>query len=173
MAYSDYGAFVFLNGKRRRDKEDVGVYDTDEASLPSGLRVYANLAKLSESGDWGWFKNSHHGVMGDGRVRVGCYKQGWPEIYEWEDGKDEPTKYTFDDLSRKFGWDDYVEYEHGGNRYEDDEYDKEFDFLGWHFHFWGDLGGGTPRYGATMSRDGETWDCDYDYMFGAGFDDIH
>ena len=33
MAYSDYGAFVYLNGERRTDKEDVGVYDTDEASL--------------------------------------------------------------------------------------------------------------------------------------------
>lgn len=33
MAYSDYGAFVHLNAKRRRDKEDVGVYDTDEGSL--------------------------------------------------------------------------------------------------------------------------------------------
>lgn len=38
MAYSDYGSFVYLNGERRADKEDVGVYDTDEASLPSGLR---------------------------------------------------------------------------------------------------------------------------------------
>ncbi len=49
MAYSDYGAFVYLNGERRTDKEDVGVYDTDEASLPSGLRVYANsLARSAE-----------------------------------------------------------------------------------------------------------------------------
>lgn len=40
MAYNDYGAFVYLNGKRRTDKEDVGVYDVDEAYLPSGLRVY-------------------------------------------------------------------------------------------------------------------------------------
>lgn len=38
MAYSDYGAFVYLNGERRTDKEDVGVYDTDEGSLPTGLR---------------------------------------------------------------------------------------------------------------------------------------
>lgn len=45
MAYSDYGAFVYLNGERRTDKEDVGVYDTDEASLPTGLRVYANIMK--------------------------------------------------------------------------------------------------------------------------------
>lgn len=82
-----------------------------------------------------------------------------------------PTKYTFDDLSRKFGWDDYEEY--GDTRYAADKYDKEFDFLGWHFHFWGDDNDDTPRYGATMSRDGETWECDYDCMFGAGFDDIH
>ena len=109
--------------------------------------------------------------MGDGNVRVGCYKQGWPEVYEWEDGKDKPTVYTFDDLSRKFGWNDYEEY--GDTRYAADEYDEEFDFLGWHFHFWGDNLGGTPSYGATMSCDGETWECDYDFMFGAGFDDIH
>ena len=156
MAYGDYGSFVYLNGKRRADKEDVGVYDTDEASLPTGLRVYANIMKHG-GGGCEWFEFSHHGVMGDGSVRVGCYKQGWPEVYEWEDGEDKPTQYTFDDLSRKFGWDYY----------------EEFDFLGWHFHFWGNDSDGTPRYGATMSRDGETWECDYDCMFGAGFDDIH
>lgn len=60
-----------------------------------------------------------------------------------------------------------------GERYAADEYDREFDFLGWHFHFWGDDCGDTPKYGATMSRDGETWGCKYDYMYGAGFDDIH
>lgn len=116
MAYSDYGAFVYL---------------------------------MDGGGEW--FEFSHHGVMGDGSVRVGCYKQGWPEVYEWEDGKDKPTIYTFDDLSRKFGWDDYEEY--GDTRLVADEYDEEFDFLGWHFHFWGDDTGGTPRYGATMSRE--------------------
>lgn len=169
MAYSDYGAFVYLNGERRTDKEDVGVYDTDEASLPAGLRVFANIMKRNGGGEW--FESSHHGVMGDGSVRVGCYKQGWPEVYEWEDGKDEPTRYTFDDLSRKFGWDGYEEY--GDRRYETDEYNEEFDFLGWHFHFYGNDFDETPRYSANMSRDGETWECDYDYMFGAGFDDIH
>ena len=78
MAYSDYGSFVYINGERRTDKEDVGVYDTDEASLPSGLRVYANIMK--HSGGCEWFEFSHHGVMGDGSVRVGCYKQYWPEV---------------------------------------------------------------------------------------------
>lgn len=157
MAYGDYGAFVYLNGERRTDKEDVGVYDTDEDSMKRG------------GGEW--FEFPHHGVMGDGSVRVGCYKQGWPEVYEWEVGKDKPTRYTFDDLSRKFGWNDYVKY--GGKRHAADEYEKEFDFLGWHFHFWGNDSDDTPRYGATMSCDRETWVCDYDCMFGAGFDDIH
>lgn len=169
MAYSDYGAFVYLNGERRTDKEDVGVYDTDEACLPSGLRVLANHMKLNDGGEW--FESSHHGVLGDGRVRVGCYKQGWPELYEWEDGKDEPTQYTFDDFSRKFGWDDYEEY--NGRRFAPDEYDKEFDFLGCHFRFRGDDNGGTPKYWATMICDREIWDCEYDYWFGAGFDDDH
>ena len=169
MAYSDYGAFVYLNGERRTDKEDVGVYDADEACLPSGLRVFANLMKLN--GDGKWFESSHHGVLGDGRVRVGCYKQGWPELYEWEDDKDEPTQYTFDNLSRKFWWDDYIEY--SGRRFAPEEYDKEFDFLGYHFHFSGDDNGGTPKYCATMISDGEIWNCQYDYWFGAGFDDLH
>lgn len=168
MAYSDYGAFVSLNGKRRTDKEDVGVYDTDEASLPSGLRVYANI--LKHHGDCEWFERSHHGVMGDGSVRVGCYKQGWPEVYVWEDGRDKPNQYTFDDLSRKFGWDDFDEY--GGIRYAQGAYHKEFDFHGWHFTFDGDDYGGTPKYSAEMERDGEHWECDYDYMFGAGISDF-
>lgn len=171
MAYNDYGAFVYLNGERRNDKEDVGVYDTDEAQLPHGMRVWANIMKNIDSGEDKWWKRSHHGVMGDGHVRVGCYKQGWPELYVWEDGKDKPTLYTFDDLCRRFGWDDYREYYE--KRYPLDNYDKEFDFLGWHFNFWGNDYGSTPKYGATMSRDGVTWECEYDYGFGAGFDDIH
>lgn len=168
MAYSDYGAFVHLNGERRKDKEDVGVYDADEASQPTGLRVFANLVKLDGGGEWLEFP--HHGAMGDGSARVGCCKQGWPETYEREDGKDKPTQHTFDDLSRKFGWDDYVEY--GDERHVADEHDKELGFLGWRFRLWGDNCGGAPKHGATMSRDGETWDCSYGYMYGAGFDDI-
>ena len=35
MAYSAYGAFVRLNGARRRDKEDVGAYDTDGSTRTS------------------------------------------------------------------------------------------------------------------------------------------
>ena len=168
MAYSDYGAFVYLNGKRRTDKEDVGIYDDGEADPPSGPRAYATIPK--HPGDREWFERSHHGVMGDGSVRVGCYKQGWPEVYAWEVCTDKPSRYTFDDLSRKFGWDEHDEC--GGIRYAPCAYHKEFDFLGWHFTFDGDEGGGTPKYSAEMERDGEHWECDYDYMFGAGISDF-
>lgn len=34
------------------------------------------------------------------------------------------------------------------------------------------LDDGTPKYGATMIRDGEVWDCEYDYMYGAGFEKV-
>lgn len=92
MAYSDYGAFTYRNGERRRDKEDVGVYDTDEASLPSGARNRANLIKNRERGTDAWWQHSQHGVMGDGPVRVACYKQGLPGcgIYFWAEGAAEP-----------------------------------------------------------------------------------
>lgn len=170
MAYSDYGAFVYMNDCRRPDKEDVGVFDTEEASLPSGLRIYANIMKNMENGEDRWWKHSHHGVMGDGDVRVACYKQGWPFIYYWEDGEDDSSFVTYDSLSRKFGWDDFDEY--GGIRYAPCAYHKEFDFHGWHFTFDGNDYGGTPKYSAEMERDGEHWKCDYDYMFGAGISDF-
>ena len=167
MAYSDYGAFAYLDGERRTDKEDAGVYGTDGPSLPTGLRAHANILKLDGGGKW--FEQPHHGAMGDGSVRVGCRKQGWPEACEREDGKDEPARYAFDDPSRKFGWGDCEQ--RGGKGRAAGEYDEEFDFPGRRFRFRGDDLGGTPEYGAAMSRDGETRECDHGYMFGAGLDD--
>ena len=40
MAYSNWGAKVFRNGIRMRNREDVGVYDEDKAKFPSGLRFW-------------------------------------------------------------------------------------------------------------------------------------
>ena len=60
MAYGDYGAFVWLNGKRREDKEDVATFATDEETfgtssetVPSGAKIWVSL--LNQKGkdvDW-------------------------------------------------------------------------------------------------------------------------
>ena len=175
MAYNDYGAFVYKNGERRPDKEDVGVFDTDEASLPSGARIYANILKgLNSDGGTKRWEHSNHAVMGDGSVRVSCFKTYFPTVWVWMRDAEEPSEYSFDDLSRMYEWDDYGLYDEddpGGERYAPDEYDHEFRLLGWHFHFWGDGDGATPRYGASMERDGESWECSYDAQYGAGFDE--
>lgn len=65
MAYSDYGAFVYLNGKRRFDKEDATAFLEFDCEI-----------------DDKWVSTCHHGIMGDGNIQVICHKQGLPEIYE-------------------------------------------------------------------------------------------
>lgn len=40
MAYSDYGAFVWLNGERREDKEDVAAFATDEETFGTSSKIY-------------------------------------------------------------------------------------------------------------------------------------
>ena len=73
MTYSNWGAKVFRNGKRMKNREDVGVYDEDEANLPSGMRIWANLIKLrqkkEEEVEW---KHAYHAVLGDGGGSALC-----------------------------------------------------------------------------------------------------
>ena len=52
MAYGDYGAFVYLNGKRMKEFEDCD-----------------------------YRRNLTHGLIEDGDMAVVCYKQGLPNIY--------------------------------------------------------------------------------------------
>lgn len=166
MAYSDYGAFTWRNGERRRDKEDVGVYDTDEGELPSGYRIFANIMKNRESGATGWHNHSHHGVMGDGFIRVGLYKQGLGSsgIYVWPDGTEEPVRVPWEEIIGA----EYPSYEygkithsiaHGMGVYQFTFTDKENTDSG--------------HYEATMTEpDGTEWLCVYDYGYGAGLTDL-
>lgn len=89
-------------------------------------------------------------------------------IYCWTQYFDKPKMIDFDELSRMFGWEDFMEYD--GIRYAPDEYDQEFSLCGWRFWFCGDIDGNTPKYRASMERDGERWECRYDYCYGAGFE---
>lgn len=52
MAYSDYGAFVYLNGVRMESNEDCS-----------------------------WNGHSAHGLIADGDMHIICYKQGLPRIF--------------------------------------------------------------------------------------------
>ena len=177
MAYSDYGAFVYKNGERRRDKEDVGVYDTDEANLPSGLRIWANIIKNRDDGNDQWWRHSQHGVMGDGLVRVACYKQGFPSIYVWRDGDDEPHCFTDEELMAHNGWtldNPWIQvWEHDGRAepYIEGYPDYSISFTvpgleGYEFYYTHD----DHYYAIMREPDGAEWECSFDYWYGAGFE---
>ena len=138
MAYSDYGAFVYCNGSRRRDKEDVAVFASDEETL------------LKRGGEpTTWFGNIHHGIMGDGNIRVACHKQGLPEIWEATDDGFVEVQYADDD----------VDYYYFGT--------ITFEYKGYKFRFIS----GEPYQANMTTPDGDTWSCYYDYAYGAGFED--
>jgi hypothetical protein len=187
MAYSDYGAFTYCNGQRRRDKEDVGVYDTDEAGVASGFRIWANIMKNQERGTDAWWQHSQHGVMGDGPVRVACYKQGLPSsrIYFWPEGADAPEETGPQALTATpplprppRPWEEHKEewaawsasawdYEYGTF-----EVTHDFGTGKYRFTFTDKEHSGSEHYEATMTEpDGTEWRCVYDYGYGAGLTD--
>jgi len=150
MAYSDYGAFVYLNGYRRTDKEDVATFATDEetfgmdsAEIPSGSRILMNILHQKDTNN---NIRIHHGILGDGDIRVECHKQGRPCIVEaTEDGFNE-VEYCDEDT-------DFY------------DYCIDFEYKGYKFHF----ENGEPYYARMVTPEGDVWECEYDYWYGAGF----
>lgn len=89
MAYSDSGAYVYKDGVRRTDREDVEVFDDQDKDLPPGARVFASLSRRLAATDAGgpepgWHQHSHHAVLGDGPVRLCGYKSR-PELWAMTD----------------------------------------------------------------------------------------
>ena len=180
MAYSDYGAFVYKNGERRRDKEDVGVFDTEEAEYGSGARIWMNLLKREAENSWDkpW-RGSQHGVMGDGNVRVACYKQGFPTVWAWPEGAEEPRMFDNEQLFMHNGWsvdDPWVcVWNHDGEKtlcIDAYDYDDEIRFTvpgleGYEFTY----RHGEPNVSTMREPDGTFWECTHDYWYGAGFED--
>lgn len=80
MAYGNWGAFVYKSGKRRRDREDVAVFDDHLKQYSSGARIWTNLIeaqkKYGDSTKQPWHEHCHHAVLGDGPVRLCGYKEG-------------------------------------------------------------------------------------------------
>ena len=166
MAYSDYGAFVTCNGERRTDKEDVAVFASDidtfgdnVDNIPSGLRIWAHLIykrsdkETPDYPDKDWVEYIHHGIMGDGPMRVVCHKQGLPGIYYWPEEAEYPEKIVIPETENDFDrWGDY---------------DIEYESHGYKFHFTS----GKPYLAVMDEPDGTHWECTYDYLYGAGFED--
>jgi len=153
MAYSDYGAFVWLNSKRREDKEDVAAFVSDEETfgessenIPSGMKIWVSL--LNQKGkDVDWVNHIHHGILGDGNIRVVCHKQGRPEIYETTEEGFKKVEYYDDDT-------DYYDYD-----------PISFEYKGYKFYFESN----KPYYAEMITPEGDKWECKYDYGYGAGF----
>lgn len=151
MAYSNWGAFVYKDGERRTDKEDVGVWDTEEACVPTGLRIFANILKNRVRENDDWCNHSHHAVLGDGKVRLCGYKC-YPYLYIWVNGKSEAIS---------------TRYEYGKCTYEDD-IPIEVDGETWFYSY--DTGDNSVEL-TLVEPDGSVWTSECGYMIGAGFED--
>lgn len=157
MAYSDYGAEVYKNGERRRDKEDVALFASDEETfgtssenIGSGARIWAHLIHKKEQGkEYDWIEHIHHGIMGDGNIRVMCHKGGLPEIYERTDEEIKSVEFPISEGTHS--------YDYGTIK---------FDYKGYKFVFIC----GQPYEAYMTEPDGTKWECFYDYMYGAGFE---
>lgn len=162
MAYNDYGAFVYHNGQRRPDKEDAPAYASNEeafgmkdiSKLSSGSKIFANILATrdvpKQDAKQQWIKRIHHGILGDGPIRVVCHKQGLPEIYDFSSGECEKVSFCDEEEIDPY------------------EYDPiNFEYKGYTFNFRAE----SPYVAYMEEPDGSWWRCEYDYSFGAGFED--
>lgn len=133
MAYSDYGAKVFCCGVRRKDMEDAVAFP-----------------KCDDE----WASDMHHGIMGNGNIKVICHKQGLPSIYEMIDNNIIRVEFNKDDLI------DFFEYER-----------VEFEYKGYKFIFMDNDTTGKCYYAQMIEPDETVWDCFYDYCYGEDFTD--
>lgn len=195
MAYSDWGAFVYKDGHRRRDREDVAIYEEGN-DLPSNLRIFANIINNSDFSNRA--SNCHHAVLGDGLVRIGCMKDGIGTIFSLNAETGEITEYDSDDIVRANLGDVFVEWddtpmpedmtkeETDAYFSRNDAYSKQFyspysysfDINGVHCEFEAIAPDPEddiivyPRYRAKLvESDGSVWYGFYDYLYGAGHTD--
>lgn len=130
MAYCDYGAEVYMNGQRRRDKEDCVLFEF----YPDPPEDFSDYC---------------HGLMGDGDIRVKCYKQGLPKIFELQNGVEKNVEFVPEGV-------DHFEYD-----------DVLFEYKGYKFKFVSD----RPFTAYMTEPNGTKWECHYDYHYGSGFSD--
>ena len=130
MAYSNYGAYVYCNNNNRReDKEDVTLFENIKANS---------------------FADYCHGILGDGNIRVRCYKQYAPEIFERkDDGSIVEINY-------------YDEYD---DEIDCFEFSYKFNYKNYSFSF---ESGKQVCTAIMVEPDGTKWECTYGYEYGSG-----
>ena len=151
MAYSNWGAFVYRNGKRMTDKEDVAAFDTDESKYPSAERIFFNIAKNRKKyGDKvPDYATSHHAVLGDDIVRLCGYKD-YPVLFYIENGVIKEHKFSNEDYEKKITDEIIIDgktWKYTANPYDGNMIDLEL-----------------------VEPDGTQWTSTCGYMYGAGFD---
>lgn len=110
-----------------------------------------------------WIEYIHHGIMGDGNIRVLCHKQSLPEVYErLADGTIKKVNLIeIPEIRKKYGYEtdeDIPMFEWGV---------ISFEYKGYKFYFYS----GEPNSAEMTEPDVTYWECEYDYGFGAGFED--
>lgn len=164
MAYGDYGAIVLKNGIRRYYKEDVAIFTDPEETfgtsvenVASDWRIFQSLIKSdNDNREITWLTHIHHGILGDGNIRVLIHKDNAPEIYECIDGVavrvEIPQQLMQYDEDKRIIY--HFQYEYKGYKFtfnRGNPFDNEFNEI------------------SMIEPDGTLWSCVYGY--GYGFDD--
>lgn len=111
-----------------------------------GAFVYLNGQRMESYEDSGWNGHSAHGLIEDGDMHVICYKQGLPRIFY----KDKEIEYYDDNKVEQYGFTPF-HYELDGYKFYFEDY--------------------QPYVVEMKCPNGDEWRCEYDYFYGAGFED--
>lgn len=152
MAYSDYGAFVYRNMDRRRDREDGGAFARD-ADGKDGYGCY-------------------HAVLGDGDIRLCIYKtsEANAELMYLPDGSSEPETISVHEYLRTLQDPDKASRKAGDENPDRSGRSYTFDFHGATVTISIDDGRVIQGYARVEQGDVE-WQAWYGNGFGAGLTD--
>lgn len=148
MAYGNWGAFVYKNEVRQKNREDNTPYQEDE--LEAGY--WQAFSGVDENGNrtlTGAKLHCVHASLGSGKVRLCAYKN-YPELYL--EGKEVEIKDNTDEYSE-----------------DDDEIHAKGEIEGYKFTI--------RRYDGNMidleliDPDGTKWTCTAGLCYGAGYTD--
>ena len=146
MAYSDYGANVYLNGESMPEYEDAYIYDNDEGG---GWKQACCVADASDP--YHWLTSIHHGIVGDNKIRIICHKQHLPDLYVLVENRIKQINIA--DITGieipSFNW-GRVEFQYKGYLFEltsGDPYEED-----------------SPCVAGLTTPSGDIWMCEYNYF---------